>query len=889
MKKRPTQKISSQRSVLKTAQNKQFDVIIPCHNEAHTLRKNVARVVEFADAEFGSEYVLTLVDSGSTDATYDVAKKLSNEYKQVRFIRVKQPGRGLALRKAMTASRARVVVYMDEDLSTDLSALRTVKKEFKDNQDVVVIGCRFHRQSKVRRTFLRRITAVGYSWLSRVFLRIGVKDFQCGFKALPTTRAKELLPQVKNDNWFFDTELLFVAHRRGVSIREIPITWRENGDTRVVMGSTILEFLHGLTRLSRKRSKLINVDNALIVILMALMAALLMPTLSNNGWANTYYSAAAQSATQSWKAFFYGGFDAAGYITVDKPPLAIWISALSARVFGFTPFAVLLPHALLGLASVAILYLMVRRYFGTLSAFVAGLFFIVTPIVVVAFRYNNPDALLTFLLLASLAGFLRALEKPSYFWLLFTGSMIGLGFMTKMLQALVVLPVFILVYALFAQRTKLQRFTDIVIAAGAFLVSALWWPVLVSALPAAGRPFIGGTANNSIWELIIGYNGLNRLTGQNWYQPTGQTLGAGFGGKAGALRFFNEAFGSIIAWGIPVAAAATYITLRYTSRKMDRMKWLAALSWAGYLLINLIVISFTRGTIHPHYAVVIAPAIAALLGVLLWAARWLLRQKATDSPVYIGIITILCFSAALMPLQFWKGRAWPLWIAGVVVAFAVLAFLVYAIAQMRTARKLHAWALVLAFAAIFIAPLASSIATARQAQRGFIVSAEPLPTDIIRLYKPETGIPPALEEHLEDNKGETVWIASSITSYDAAAVQLTTGKSAMAIGGFSGVDNPLSVNDYKALVEAGKLRYFIVNRLQSSEVTACGVRDNTPESKQRIETARQNKCRPESDKLDERSSHQISLWAQQHERVLNQGFGAWEVFDLTKITQAQPD
>ncbi len=868
---------------------KKLDIIIPCHNEAATLSANIQKILQYVDTAYKDEYVLTIVDSGSTDDTLQVAQQLARESKQIRVVRAKQSGRGLALRLAITSSRADVVAYMDEDLSTEISDLQALLAPLTASSKLIAIGGRFHKQSQVKRSWIRRITSVGYSYLSRLFLRIGVKDFQCGFKAMPTTLAKELLPEVQSDRWFFDTELLFVAKRRGVKLQEIPVTWQESGDSRVVVPATIMEFLAGLNRLSRQRSKILNVENAIILTLVAMMAALLIPTLSSNGWANTYYSAAAQSATQSWKAFLYGGFDAAGFITVDKPPLAIWISALSARVFGFTPFAVLLPHALLGLASLVILYKMVRRYFGTISAIVASLFFLLTPIVVVAFRYNNPDALLTLLLLASLAAFLRSLEKYSPFWLAFTGVMIGLGFMTKMLQALVVLPIFVAIYFAFARRSRLQRLGDIAIAAGAFLVSALWWPILVSLTPAASRPFIGGTANNSIWELILGYNGLNRLTGQNWYQPTGQTLGAGFGGKVGVLRFFNESFGSVVAWGIPIALLASYISLRYVSRKTDRLKWLAVLTWVGFLLMNVIVISFTRGTIHPHYAVVIAPAVAALVGFVVWAARWLLERKSTDSPIYMGLIVVLCFGAALMPLQFWKGRAWPLWIAAMVVGLAVVAFLLYAWAQTKGKHKLQYAAFVLALIALFAAPTASSIATARDTQRGFIVSATPLPTDIIRLYKPETGIPPALERYLLDNRGQSTWIASSITSYDAAAVQLTTGKSAMAIGGFSGVDNPLSVNDYKALVEAGKLRFFIVNRLQSSEVTRCGVRDNTPESKERIEVAKKNNCQPDPTKLDERSTHQISLWAQQHQEIKQKEFGAWEVFDLTKLKEAQPD
>jgi 4-amino-4-deoxy-L-arabinose transferase-like glycosyltransferase len=250
-----------------------------------------------------------------------------------------------------------------------------------------------------------------------------------------------------------------------------------------------------------------------LLVLLAATAALYLWGLGASGWANTFYSAAVQAGTKSWKAFFFGSSDAANFITVDKPPGALWVMELSARIFGVNAWSILVPQALEGVAAVAVLYAAVRRWFGSGAGLVAGAVLAATPVAALMFRFNNPDALLTLLLVGAAYALVRAIEAASTRWLVLTSALIGFGFLTKMLQAFVVVPVFALAYLVAAPTPLRRRLVQLLAAGAALLVSSFWWVVAVMAVPAASRPYVGGSQNNSLWNLIFGYNGFGRVTG----------------------------------------------------------------------------------------------------------------------------------------------------------------------------------------------------------------------------------------------------------------------------------------------------------------------------------------------------------------------------------------
>src|SRR5438067_5096700 len=243
-----------------------------------------------------------------------------------------------------------------------------------------------------------------------------------------------------------------------------------------------------LRALSRPRPELLG--------LLALAAALNLWALSQNGWANDYYSAAVRSMASSWHNFFYGSFDPSGIMTVDKPPLALWVQALSVRVFGFHSLSILVPQALMGMASVALVYDLTRRRFGRVACAVAGLVLALTPITVAISRHNNPDALLVLCCVAALWFFVRALEDGRTRWLVLSGIAVGLGFETKMAVALMVVPGIAAAWLWLAPRGRVRALKQLMAGGAAMTVVGAAWPVLVWLTPAASRPWISGTSDN---------------------------------------------------------------------------------------------------------------------------------------------------------------------------------------------------------------------------------------------------------------------------------------------------------------------------------------------------------------------------------------------------------
>jgi 4-amino-4-deoxy-L-arabinose transferase-like glycosyltransferase len=220
--------------------------------------------------------------------------------------------------------------------------------------------------------------------------------------------------------------------------------------------------------------------------------------LGRSGWANSFYSAAAQAGSASWKAFFYGSSDAASSITVDKTPASLWVMALSVRIFGLSSWSILVPQALMGVGSVALLYATVKRWSGPVAGLIAGAVLALTPVAVLMFRFNNPDALLVLVLVAAAYATVRATERASARWLVLAGALVGAGFLTKMLQALLVVPALAVVYLVAAPTTVRRRIGHAARRGLALLVSAGWWVAIVELVPAsAGRTSAGRSTTRS--------------------------------------------------------------------------------------------------------------------------------------------------------------------------------------------------------------------------------------------------------------------------------------------------------------------------------------------------------------------------------------------------------
>jgi 4-amino-4-deoxy-L-arabinose transferase-like glycosyltransferase len=269
----------------------------------------------------------------------------------------------------------------------------------------------------------------------------------------------------------------------------------------------------------------------------ALAAVVYVANLTVSGFANTYYSAAALAASQSWSAWFFGSIDASNFITVDKPPLSTMVMGLSVRLFGLSSWSVLLPEALMGVATVVVLMAIVRRTMGAPAAVIAGLVAALTPAAVLIFRYNNPDALLTLLLTGAAYAFIRSLEGGRLRWVAFAALLVGLAFNTKYLQAWLVLPAFAVVWAVAAPGPLAHRVRGLLVAFATVVLASGWWIAMMELLPASVRPFVGGSTNGSALDLVLGYDGLGRIFGASGGPGGGGPGGAGgFSGAPGLLR-----------------------------------------------------------------------------------------------------------------------------------------------------------------------------------------------------------------------------------------------------------------------------------------------------------------------------------------------------------------
>jgi 4-amino-4-deoxy-L-arabinose transferase-like glycosyltransferase len=370
-----------------------------------------------------------------------------------------------------------------------------------------------------------------------------------------------------------------------------------------------------------ERVRALRLPRPELAFLLVLAAVLDLWSLALNGWANTYYSAAVRSMSTNWHDFLFASFDKAGVMTVDKPPLALWVQALSARVFGFNSLSILVPQALMGVATVALAYDLTRRRFGRAGGFVAGLVLATTPMTVAISRHNNPDALLVLCCTAALWAIVRALEDGRTRWLVLSGVLIGLGFETKMLAALIVVPALAAAYLWVAPRGRGVAIRQLAAGGAVMAVVGLAWPVLVWLTPAGSRPWISGTSDNSIWSLIFGYNGLGRVDGQSG-GPGGAGGGPGgggagnsfFGGQTGAFRLLNSALGGQAGWllGFAIVGGLAIVIASRLRRADARTGWVIAAG--GAFLTTAVVFSTAKGIFHPYYVSLLAPFIAVLVG-----------------------------------------------------------------------------------------------------------------------------------------------------------------------------------------------------------------------------------------------------------------------------------
>jgi 4-amino-4-deoxy-L-arabinose transferase-like glycosyltransferase len=586
--------------------------------------------------------------------------------------------------------------------------------------------------------------------------------------------------------------------------------------------------------------------------------------LSKSGWANQFYAAAVQSGSKSWKSMLFGSLDAGSFITVDKPPAALWVMDVSARIFGVNSWSILVPQALEGVAAVAILYLAVKRVSTPTAGLLAGAALATTPVAALMFRFDNPDALLVLLMTAAAYGTVRAIEKASLRWLILVGTLLGFAFLTKMLQGLLVVPAFGAAYLVAAPTGIGARIRHVLAAFFAMIVAAGWWIALVELWPSASRPYIGGTNTNSILELTFGYNGIGRLTGSSNNGSVGGGTGGFSSSETGWTRLFGSDMGTQISWLLPAAlisiGALVWLTWRRPRTDLVRA---SVIVWGGWLLVTAIVLSFASGIIHPYYTVALAPAIAACVGIavgLLW------RERSNDIARWL-LATIVAAGAwwtfDLLGRASWHpALRWVVLLAGAAAVAAILL-------PSTPGRRISLVVVPATALALLAGPTAYAVQTASTARTGAIPSAGPSSTGGFgggrggpgggqggpaagiagfggtanggagtAAGRPTAGgqaggpggglgggigggiggglggattVSSALKAALNADAGKYEWVAATTGDNEAASLELGTGNSVMSLGGYNGTDPAITLSAFEKLVTAGKVHYYVAD------------------------------------------------------------------------------
>ena len=454
-----------------------------------------------------------------------------------------------------------------------------------------------------------------------------------------------------------------------------------------------------------------------LALVVALAVWLRFANLSALAESNTYYTAAVKAMLQSWHNFFFVAAEPGGSVSVDKPPVGLWLQAISAYFLGVNGFAVVLPQLLAGVGSVIVLYHLVRRWFGTAAGLLAGLVLAVTPVAVAVERNNTPDATLIFTLLLATWAFIKATETRRLRFLLLGGLLVGIAFNIKMMQAYLPLPALYALYLLGSQQSWRRKLVHLALVSVLIATVSLSWAVAVDLTQASQRPYVGSSTTNSELDLIFGYNGLQRLLGRfggasattastaaaatdstgNALALSGNQAAAGFGpdgaqgggpggagpqgagsfgtGTAGVLRLFQSGLAAQASWLLPFGLLLLAgITFSRSWRKPHSPLHLSALLWGGWLLTAAAFFS-VAGFFHQYYLSMLGAPLAALVAVgTVWL--WRLHQtRPVRAALLISGTAAVTLAYQVYAVNLYQSSGW--WLAApIALALAAVALLV---------------------------------------------------------------------------------------------------------------------------------------------------------------------------------------------------------------------
>ena len=557
-----------------------------------------------------------------------------------------------------------------------------------------------------------------------------------------------------------------------------------------------------------------------MALLLILTAVMYLWNITINAMGNQFYAGAAQAGSKDWEALLFGSLDAQNFITVDKPPVSQWVMGLSGQIFGFSSASMLVPEALMAVTTVALLYAVVRRISGPNTALLAGGALALTPVAALMFRFNNPDAVMVLLMTAAAYCAVRALEHASARWIALAGVALGFAFLAKMLEGIMVLPAIGLVYLIAAPTSVGRRLLQLAGALVAFLVSAGWFVVLTLLWPSSSRPYIAGSTDNNFMNLVLGYNGFARVLGKNHQFASPSIAGASAGTKfrlkesfdfmgdqvEGLRRLFTGEFGFEIGWLLPGAlvAGVLVIVARGRAARTDPVR-AGAILFGVWVLVDGLVLSFMHTKIPPYYCMSLAPAAAALFAIgvhEMWGRRssWLGRIGLTSLVAVTGVWSwwLLGNNGEWLPPLRWTVLVLTLGTAGL---------LLFPFSERR-----GRWAPAVLAVGVIAAMAGSAsyaIATIGQPHTGPMVMAGPASNQFGQRSPGQwlNVANPQLDALLRGT--HTRWSAAILRSSSAASLELSSGTSVMAIGGFPGNDPVPTLQQFQDDVANHRIGYYV--------------------------------------------------------------------------------
>ncbi|MFN8413922.1 MAG: glycosyltransferase family 39 protein [Anaerolineales bacterium] len=666
----------------------------------------------------------------------------------------------------------------------------------------------------------------------------------------------------------------------------------------------------------------LSVAGLLVIFIMALALGLHLYNINSIGDANAYYTAAVKSMLQSWSNFFFIAAEPGGSVTVDKPPLGLWIEAAFAYFLGVSGFSVSLPNIIAGILSIPLLYGMVKKYAGELAGLIAAFVMAFTPVFVATNRNNTMDGMLVFFLLLAAWAFIKATETQQLKWLLLGAFIVGLGFNIKMMQAFLPLPAFYALYFFGSKETWIRKTINLGMATILMLLVSLSWAVVVDLTPADSRPYIGSSENNTVMGLIFGHNGISRLesTGgpgggggpqnggtppfapqsgsnpnqstppqqqgqrngppqealdacsnatqgascsfttqngntingscitppnlsvlacapagmipQNGQSPTfngpvqtpgGQGGGTPFSqetGNPGVFRFFTQPLSKQMSWLLPFALISVLLALFAAKVRLPFENTIhkALTLWGGWLLTCVVFFSMVSGIFHSYYAIMLAPALGAMVGIG-FAQLWSWGREKQQAGLWLIIATALTIAFQIFAMVQYGEQAW--WLLGVGILFLAGSLLMV---------KMRRVGYVTLLVSMLIVPMYWSVMTVSASAN------QNLPTAYTgnnqqngpdRARQPGDGgggstVNAELLAYLQENTQDVKYLVAVPSSQQGSSLVLATGRPVLFMGGFGGQDNVVSADDLRTMVKNGELRYVLYGdvRAQKEDISA---------------------------------------------------------------------